>query len=364
MIFIILGYFVPESIMVGLSGGVDSAVTAALLKSQGYDVTTCFMRNWRDHHGQCQDHQELRDAKAIADQLSLPFEVIDLSAAYWDEVFQHFLDELAQNRTPNPDIYCNSQIKFHHFWHHCQQMGMPQMATGHYASIKRSESGCFLQCAADHFKDQTYFLYRLTAEQLSRSQFPLGAMHKQAVRDYAASIHLPVSDKKDSTGICFIGEQRFKDFLKHYLLDKPGDIMTLTGQVIGQHEGLMFYTIGQRKGLHIGGHASFGEKPWYVLRKSITDNALIVVQGDDPLMYSHALVCEQVHWVNKPPGCDIPLMARYRHQQALQACHIAYDGDVLHVDFDQKQRAVTPGQHIVFYHKDICLGGGVIQRIK
>lgn len=347
-------------IIVGLSGGVDSAVSAFLLKEQGYRVEGCYMQNWmaekEDPH--CSAEQDLTDAKRVCDHLKIPFHLVNFSREYWDTVFQYCLDEFVAGRTPNPDIGCNQFIKFDVFLKHALNLGADYLATGHYA---RNENQQLLK-AKDGNKDQTYFLYTLTQERLSRVIFPLGNLTKPTVRAMAKKIGLDNAEKKDSTGICFIGERKFSDFLKDFVLTKPGIIKTPEGNILGKHDGLMFYTLGQRKGLRIGGIKNNDELPWYVVAKDIVHNALIVAQGHHhPLLFSNELHCEKLHWISGAAPEKLSCSAKIRYRQSDQACKIVLsENNTAQVIFDEPQRAITPGQSIVFYDGDHCLGGGII----
>ncbi|WP_456416987.1 tRNA 2-thiouridine(34) synthase MnmA [Thiolapillus sp.] len=351
-------------VVIGLSGGVDSAVAALLLKNQGWEVEALFMKNWEedDTAEYCSAAVDLADARCVADQLDIPLHTMNFSAEYWERVFQYFLREYQAGRTPNPDVLCNREIKFKAFLHHALAMGADHIATGHYARISRN-SGCHLLRAADDNKDQTYFLYMLGQPALKHSLFPLGELTKPEVREIARQAGFENHEKKDSTGICFIGERRFKDFLATYLPANPGEIQTPEGKVIGRHEGLMYYTLGQRQGLGIGGVAGADEAPWFVAAKELERNVLVVVQGHDhPLLFSRTLEAEQLHWITgTPPARRFHCQARCRHRQALQDCEIRIDNDCMHVSFASPQRAITPGQSVVLYQDQECLGGGVIR---
>lgn len=348
------------NIIVGLSGGVDSAVTAFLLKEQGYNVSGCYMQNWEAEKDDpyCNAEQDLTDAKKICDQLNIPLHLVNFSKEYWDNVFQHCLDEFVAGRTPNPDIWCNQYIKFDVFLKHAIELGADYLATGHYAKNENNQ----LVKAKDLNKDQTYFLYTLNQERLSRALFPLGDLTKPEVREIAKKIGLTNAEKKDSTGICFIGERKFSDFLKDFVLSKPGLIKTPDGKTIGKHDGLMFYTLGQRKGLNIGGIKNTDESPWYVVAKNIASNELIVGQGHNhSLLFSPTLTCEKLNWINEIPATHFKCAAKIRYRQTDQSCTVTLqDNNTAHVLFDEPQRAVTPGQSIVFYDGNICLGGGII----
>ena len=354
-------------VIVGLSGGVDSAVAAALLIEQGYRVEGLFMKNWEedDDEEYCSAAVDLADAQSVCEQLDIPLHTVNFSADYWGRVFEYFLDEYRRGRTPNPDILCNREIKFKAFLDHARGLGADAIATGHYARITRHGDAYQLRTGLDKNKDQSYFLYTLGQAQLSRSLFPLGEMEKPEVRKLAASLRFGNAAKKDSTGICFIGERRFRDFLGRFLPSQPGDIVTPDGEVIGQHQGLMYYTMGQRQGLGIGGMKNASPEPWFAADKDLERNCLIVVQGHDhPLLLHHSLEATQLSWVSgQAPVAPARLTAKIRYRQASQSCRIeSIEGDRARVVFDQPQRAVTPGQSIVFYQDDVCLGGGVIDQ--
>ena len=352
-------------IITGLSGGVDSAVATLLLKQQGHDVSAVFMKNWdeEDEADYCPAEQDLADAREIAGKLDIELHTVSFSAEYWKRVFRHFLEEYQAGRTPSPDIICNREIKFRAFLDHAIGRGADFIATGHYARIEK-EPHIRLLRGVDADKDQTYFLHRLSREQLGKSLFPLGDMLKSDVRRLARERGLPVHDKKDSTGICFIGERRFSEFLARYLQKNPGEIRTLENEVIGTHDGLMFYTIGQRQGLGIGGRKSASGEPWYVAGKEIESNILRVVQGvNHPALFKQRLRASQLHWISAdPPPLSLVCTARIRHQQTLQRCTVTIEPEKsCSVSFERPQRAITPGQSVVFYNNDECLGGAVIE---
>ena len=354
-----------SKIIVGLSGGVDSAVTALLLKKQGHDVLGIFMQNWEvdTDDPNCSAEQDLTDAKAVADHIAIPIETVNFSKEYWDRVFQYCLDEFSAGRTPNPDVLCNREIKFKAFLNYAMDRGADYLATGHYAVISKQNGVCQLLKGKDNNKDQSYFLHAIGERELSKSLFPLGEMNKTDVRRMAKENALPNCDKKDSTGLCFIGERKFKTFLNEFLLAQPGDIKTPKGESLGKHDGLMFYTLGQRKGLNIGGKKDAGEEAWYVLDKDIPNNTLIVGQGHDhPLLFALKLRGDQLHWISgEAPIAAIDCFAKTRYRQADQACKlIPSDNGCFTVEFEQAQRAITPGQSVVFYDGEVCLGGGVI----
>lgn len=352
--------------VVGLSGGVDSAVAALLLLRAGHDVSAVFMKNWDDDDDTdfCPAAQDLADARAIAAHLGIVLETVSFSAEYWNRVFTFFLEECAAGRTPSPDIVCNREIKFRAFLDHALATGADGIATGHYARIEKTPVVRLLRGVDEH-KDQTYFLHTLDRAQLERSVFPLGGLTKPEVRAIARDTGFPNHAKKDSTGICFIGERRFSEFLGRYLSASPGDICTLAGETVGQHDGLMFYTIGQRQGLGIGGRHGASGEPWYVAAKDTQANILYVVQGGShPALYRPGLLASHAHWIaGAPPAAAFECMARIRHQQPLQACHVHGDGGTgTRVEFAQPQRAIAPGQSVVFYRGDECLGGALIER--
>lgn len=352
-------------VIVGLSGGVDSAVAALRLLEQGYAVEALFMKNWDedDTTGHCPAEQDLADAEAVATLLGIKLHRISFSTEYWDRVFAHFLAEYRAGRTPNPDVMCNKEIKFRAFLDYAVSLGADYIATGHYARIERTQHNVHLLKGSDPDKDQSYFLHLLDQSQLQRTLFPLGELHKTEVRRLAEQAGFPNHAKKDSTGICFIGERKFSDFLAQYLPAQPGAIVTPEGDVIGTHQGLMFHTLGQRQGLGIGGRADASGDPWYVAGKDLTHNRLIVVQGGNhPALFHPALRAEQVHWIDAPPP-DLPLRcsAKIRYRQADQACTVTTTTDAeLRVDFDTPQRAITPGQALVLYSGARCLGGATI----
>jgi len=353
-------------VIVGLSGGVDSAVAALLLRQQGHEVTGLFMKNWEedDTTTRCTAEEDLKEVRAVCAVLDIPLQTVNFSSEYWDRVFQYFLDEHKAGRTPNPDVLCNKEIKFKAFLEHALSLGADRIATGHYAQVLAADGQYRLIKGADNAKDQTYFLYTLGQDELARTLFPIGHLTKPEVREIARSAGLPNFDRKDSTGICFIGERDFRDFLRRYLPAQPGEIRTLDGDLKGQHEGAMYYTIGQRQGLGIGGEGL----PWYVVDKDIEQNVLYVEQGENhPALYHSGLIASQLHWVaGQPPRLPKSCTAKTRYRQADQPCRIvSLDSGEARVWFDSPQRAVTPGQSVVFYDDKACLGGGVIeQRLK
>ncbi|MFA5171928.1 MAG: tRNA 2-thiouridine(34) synthase MnmA [Sulfuriferula sp.] len=352
---------VNTHIVVGMSGGVDSAVTALLLKQQGYRVTGVFMKNWEDDNDDnCPARQDFLDVLAVADVIGLDVESVNFSAEYKDRVFSYFLREYQAGRTPNPDVLCNAEIKFKAFLDYAMSLGADKIATGHYARLSEQDGQFYLRKAVDLSKDQSYFLYRLNQAQLSKAMFPLGDMLKTDVRKLAEQAGLPNAAKKDSTGICFIGERPFTEFLQRYLPITPGVMRTPEGKVMGQHQGLTYHTIGQRQGLGIGGAG----EPWFVAAKDMANNELIVVQGHDhPLLYRSQLIAADLSWVaGVLPDVAQSYAAKTRYRQADAACRVAaLGGDKCEFDFAAPQWAVTPGQSVVAYQGDVCLGGGIIQ---
>jgi tRNA-uridine 2-sulfurtransferase len=355
-----------ERIVVGMSGGVDSAVAALLLKRAGFEVIGLFMKNWEDDdEGEyCSTREDLVDVAAVADVLGIELEVVNFAAEYRERVFSEFLREYAAGRTPNPDVLCNAEIKFRAFLEHAMTMGASRIATGHYARVDEREGRFALLRALDAGKDQSYFLHRLTQAQLARTLFPLGALQKTEVRRIAREAGLAVHAKRDSTGICFIGERPFREFLNRYLPRTPGPMRTPEGEVVGEHIGLMFYTLGQRKGIGLGGRRNADQAPWYVAGKDIGQNALIVVQGHDhPLLYTDSLRAADLAWVaGTPPEPALAYGAKTRYRQAdAPARIVSLDAPECRLSFSVPQWAVTPGQSMVLYAGEVCLGGGVIQ---
>jgi len=357
-----------KHIIVGMSGGVDSSVTAALLLEQGHQVTGVFMKNWDEDDGteECTALTDLADAQQVCDTLNIELKTVNFASEYWDEVFEVFLAEFKAGRTPNPDILCNKHVKFKAFLDYAiDDLGAEYIATGHYARIGQDTDGTFqLLKGLDPSKEQSYFLYTLGQKALSKSLFPIGDLHKTDIRKMAEKYGFANHDKKDSTGICFIGERKFTEFLQRYLPTQPGEMRTPDGQYIAKHSGLMYYTFGQRQGLGIGGVKDAPDEPWYVLDKDLDNNILIVGQGHNhPLMLHDTLEAVQLDWCdNQPLTTTIHCKAKTRYRQNDQTCTlIPLENDRIKVIFSHAQRAITPGQSVVFYQDDICLGGGIIE---
>jgi tRNA-specific 2-thiouridylase len=353
-------------VVVGMSGGVDSAVAAWLLKQQGFDVVGLFMKNWEDDDTDeyCTSRADLVDAAAVADLIGIELEAVNFAAEYRERVFAQFLREYAAGRTPNPDVLCNSEIKFRAFLDHARALGAERIATGHYARLRPVGSRVELRKAVDATKDQSYFLHRLTQEQLAPVLFPLGELAKREVRAIARREGIPTWAKKDSTGICFIGERPFRDFLAKYLPRTPGPIETPDGRTVGRHHGLAYYTLGQRQGLGVGGTKEGSALPWFVAAKDAARNALVVVQGHDhPSLYRERVDAQDLHWIaGAAPlqGTPLAVAAKTRYRMADAKCLLEVSGARCHANFDSPQWAPTPGQYLVFYDGDVCLGGGVI----
>ncbi|WLD56628.1 tRNA 2-thiouridine(34) synthase MnmA [Salinispirillum sp. LH 10-3-1] len=359
-------------VIVGMSGGVDSSVSALLLMQQGYAVEGLFMKNWEedDNTEYCTAKEDLADAQAVCDKLGIKLHTANFAAEYWDNVFEHFLEEYKAGRTPNPDILCNREIKFKVFLDYARILGADLIATGHYVRRGQGADGeAILLKGLDTNKDQSYFLHQVGEEQLAQTLFPVGEMAKPEVRRLAEQHDLITHNKKDSTGICFIGERRFSDFLKQYLPAQPGAIETPDGEVIGEHHGLMYYTIGQRQGLGIGGLKNHPEAPWFAAEKDLERNVLIAVQGiDHPLLFKNHMRLREIFWINggsehdHAPDLSQPLTCKHRYRQEDQDCLVIPEANgTYRVEFHQPQRAITPGQSAVFYRGKHCLGGGVIE---
>lgn len=356
-----------RKVILGLSGGVDSAVAALLLKEAGADVQALHMTNWEDEDGYCTAADDLQDARNVCEQLDVPLHHVNFAKQYRDRVFQYFLEEYAAGRTPNPDVLCNREIKFGVFRDYAKRLGGELLATGHYARTAIINGQVALLRAADPDKDQSYFLHAVSQEALAETVFPLGDLVKNDVRQIARDHGLNVHDKKDSTGICFIGERPFREFLSTYLPANPGPIRMPDGTELGRHHGLMYYTLGQRQGLGIGGRQDASDEPWYVVDKLAEENALIVDQGDTDLLLSESLLASSASWIGAAPaGIDngYRCSAKVRYRQRDQPCRVqTVPNETLRVHFDTSQRAVAPGQYVVFYAGEICLGGAVIDQI-
>ena len=351
-------------IAIGISGGVDSAVAALLLKQEGHDLFGLFMKNWEedDDEEHCAAATDLKYAKMVCSQLEIPLHTVNFSNEYWDQIFEVFLQEYRRARTPNPDVLCNKEIKFKLFAEHARTLGADKIATGHYAGIEYINGEWHLLKGQDSHKDQSYFLYLLEEEMLSNALFPLAKMNKKEVRKIAKSKGLTNYNRKDSTGICFIGERRFSDFLSRYIDNQPGDIVDESGTILGTHSGIWFYTIGQRTGLGIGGVRDRPEDAWYVADKDFKENRVIIVQGHHhPALFTSSLVADSLHWINGSRFSSKVLTAKIRHRQPDQKCCLnEVDTDCVRVNFEQPQRAVAMGQSVVFYDHQHCLGGGII----
>ncbi len=353
-------------IILGLSGGVDSAVAALLLKDAGADVQALHMTNWEDDDGYCTAAEDLQDARQVCEQLDIPLHHVNFSKQYRDRVFAYFLDEYGAGRTPNPDVLCNREIKFGAFRDHAKRLGGELLATGHYARTAEIDGATALLKAVDCDKDQSYFLHAVTDDALAETVFPLGDLKKDEVRKIARGRGLRIHDKKDSTGICFIGERPFREFLSTYLPANPGEIHTPHGKQVGTHSGLMYHTLGQRQGLHIGGRTDSGDEPWYVVDKDLENNVLVVAQGESDLLLSNSLLAANPSWIGTPPAGltdGLRCKAKVRYRQPDQDCRVtSAENNTVRVDFDEPQRAVAPGQFVVFYAAERCLGGSAIIR--
>lgn len=353
-------------VVVGMSGGVDSSVSALLLKNEGYDVIGIFMKNWddTDEFGHCTATDDFEDVARVCEQIGIPYYGVNFEKAYMDRVFQDFLEEYKRGRTPNPDVLCNKEIKFKELLHRALDLGADYLATGHYAKVREQQGKFELVRALDENKDQTYFLHTLDQYPLSKAMFPIGHLPKPEVRKIAAEYGLITAKKKDSTGICFIGEKNFRTFLSTYLPAKPGKIVSVDGTILGSHDGLMHYTMGQRHGIRIGGVAEGNGEPWFVVDKDLTNNCLIVAQGEKhPMLYAHGLVASKLSWVQEvPPALEtFQCTAKFRYRQPDQAVTVKLlANNQCQVLFDEPQRAITPGQSVVFYKDEVCLGGGII----
>lgn len=355
-----------KRVILGLSGGVDSAVAALRLQQDGYDVQALHMTNWEDDDGYCTAADDLQDARDVCDQLGITLHHVNFSKPYRDRVFEYFLDEYRAGRTPNPDVLCNREIKFGEFRNYAKRLGGDLLATGHYAQSAKIDGHGALLKGADPNKDQSYFLHQVPADALAETVFPLGDLQKDDVRRIARDAGLVVHDKKDSTGICFIGERPFREFLATYLPANPGPMRTPDGETIGEHQGLMYYTLGQRQGLHIGGRNDRPEQPWYVIGKDLENNTLIVAQGEHEMLFSNWLIGTDPTWIGGEPARlddGLHCNAKVRYRQSDQPCRVERHESGVKVVFETRQRAVAPGQFVVFYHENRCLGGATIDEI-
>ena len=353
-----------KTVVVGMSGGVDSSVAALLLKEQGYNVIGLFMNNWeeKDECGACTSEEDFADVRRVGNALGIPYYSVNFAKEYMDRVFSYFLSEYNAGRTPNPDVLCNREIKFKDFKAAAKRLGADYVATGHYCDILHQDGVHYLLKAKDQGKDQTYFLNQLSQEQLDGVLFPLGKLDKSEVRAIAEKHGLATAKKKDSTGICFIGERNFREFLLKYIPAKKGKIMTYDGKVLGEHLGLMYYTIGQRRGLGIGGQSGDDGSRWFVIEKDLKNNILYVAHGSEDRLYSNGLMMKECNWIPfKPQKTTFECTAKFRYRQPEQKCTVNILADGIRVDFAEKQRAITEGQFAVFYDGDKCIGGGVIE---
>ncbi|MBE5746461.1 MAG: tRNA 2-thiouridine(34) synthase MnmA [Clostridiales bacterium] len=354
-----------KTVVCGMSGGVDSSVAAYLLKEAGYNVIGVFMKNWEEtsDDGVCSAEEDYFDVKQVCNKIGIPYYTVNYSKEYYDRVFEEFLEEYKKGRTPNPDVLCNREIKFGPFLEFAKKIGADFIATGHYAKTKHKDGKVYLLKAKDSNKDQSYFLNQLSQDQLDKVLFPLSDIEKPKVREIAEKLDLINAKKKDSTGICFIGERNFREFLKNYLPIKEGKIITTDGRVIGTHIGLAYYTLGQRKGLNVGGRNDGNGKPYFVVGKNLEKNELIVSQGEEDELFSNGLVSYKINWIpNMPSEKEFECNAKFRYRQPDQKVKVEILENKVKVYFYEKQRAVTPGQYVVFYKDDYCLGGGVIEK--
>ena len=356
-----------KTVVIGMSGGVDSSVSALLLKQQGYNVIGLFMNNWeeKDDCGVCTATEDYEDVRRVCDKIGIPYYSVNFAKEYLDRVFSTFLSEYEKGRTPNPDVLCNREIKFGPFLDYAKMMGADYIATGHYCKLDSDGKYFYLKKAKDKSKDQSYFLNQLSQEQLSQVLFPLADIEKTEVRRIALENDLVNAKKKDSTGVCFIGERNFKNFLQHYLPAKNGDIVDINGNIVGKHDGVLYYTLGQRKGLKIGGLSGGNGERWFVLEKDVKNNRLIVSQGEDDKLFSSSLIATEFNWIPKKPDQNkFDCFAKFRYRQPDQKVEVEIKEDKVYVYFAEKQRAVTPGQYVVLYDEnENCLGGGVIDEV-
>ncbi len=354
-----------KTVVLGMSGGVDSAVSAHLLKQQGYNVVALFMHNWEEtDDGCCTAEQDFEDVKRVSDKLGIPYYSVNFAKQYQERVFSYFLDEYKKGRTPNPDVLCNREIKFGPFLEYAKALGADYIATGHYCGILHDNDTHYLLKAADQSKDQTYFLNQLSQQQLSDVLFPLANLQKTEVRKIAQDLDLINARKKDSTGICFIGERNFRNFLKQYIPNQPGEIVDTNGKHVGEHIGLMYYTLGQRRGLGLGGTTE-SQQRWFVAEKDMKNNKLIVSHGDESVLMSQSLIASTLNWIPSAPAKQFTCTAKFRYRQPEQGVDVVLNDDgTAKVIFHEKQRAVTPGQFVVFYDQTKCLGGGIIDSVQ
>ena len=354
-----------KTVVVGMSGGVDSSVAALLLKEQGYNVIGLFMNNWEetDENGCCTSEDDYSDVRRVANLLGIPYYSVNFAKDYMDRVFSYFLAEYNAGRTPNPDVLCNREIKFGPFLQYALSLGADYIATGHYCGIEHKDGVHYLKKVKDQNKDQTYFLNQLRQDQLEKVMFPLSNIEKGEVRRIEKEYGLDTAEKKDSTGICFIGERNFRNFLSTYLPGQPGEIRTLEGKVVGEHMGLMYYTLGQRRGLNLGGIAGSNGGRWFVVEKDLVNNILYVSQGDEEPLMSKALVADTFNFIPSKPADEFECFAKFRYRQPEQGVKVRVEGQKVYIDFKEKQRAVTPGQFVVLYDEQNCLGGGIIQQV-
>ncbi len=354
------------TVVVGISGGVDSAVSAYLLKKQGYNVIGLFMVNWEedDETGVCTAKEDYEDVKRVCTKIGIPYYTVNYSKEYYDKVFTYFLEQYKKGNTPNPDVLCNREVKFGPFLDFAKKIGADYIATGHYAKKLEKDGKCYLLKAFDKNKDQSYFLNQLNQQQLKSVLFPLADIDKPTVRSIAEKLNLSNAHKKDSTGICFIGERNFRKFLKNFIPAQKGDIMTLDGKVVGKHDGVMYYTLGQRRGLGIGGKSDGNGKRWFVIKKDVKKNILYVSQGNSKELFSNGLVSGKFNFIPQRPTQDeFDCYAKFRYRQPDQKVHVKIVDDHIEVNFYEPQRAVTPGQYVVLYDGEVCLGGGEIEKV-
>ena len=352
-----------KTVVVGMSGGVDSSVSAYLLKKQGFSVIGLFMKNWQSEPGEvCSSEIDFQDASEVCDILDIPLHKANFSNDYWDRVFKQFLSEHKKGRTPNPDILCNREIKFKSFYDYALKIGADFIATGHYAKVQNNNGEAKLYRSKDINKDQTYFLHEVSSKEFSKTIFPLSDLYKSEVRDIAKELNLNIHSKKDSVGICFVGEKNLRDFLNRFIKFKKGNILNTDNDLIGEHNGSVLYTIGQRQGLGIGGIKDTDELPWYVYGKNIAKNEIYVCQGvDNQLLYTESILLDRIHWINEFKTCkDLECLVQIRHRHKPVKCKVKFN-ETINVKFEKEIRGVAPGQSAVFYKDNLCLGGGVIE---